>query len=221
MSSPPAQKKARLLQGKDESNYVSFWDVSPHPGESNVAHQNRLAMQKKKIGEAMFTLQHVKELETPANDWDKKLAALMKNDEISTSHLFGVEEFKVILQAFGPLVIEGGKVVMVNEDGCSCKALWSVLEQILSANVALLAIESEAFPALVAHLYSFKQKEKDDKVLRGLVNAFIRDIPDGICQEKGFGDHAIMKIDQAICKLYARDEYAKFARFGITLPKWY
>ena len=221
MSSPPAQKKAKLLPRTVESDKVSFWDISPHPGESNVSYQNRRAKQKETIDEAMLTLKHPNSFKSGVVGWDKKLAALMKSNEIGISHLFGVEEFKVILQAFGPLVIEGGKVVMVNEDGCSCKALWSVLEQILSANVALLAIESEAFPALVAHLYSFKQKEKDDKVLRGLVNAFIRDIPDGICQEKGFGDHAIMKIDQAICKLYARDEYAKFARFGITLPKWY
>jgi len=162
MSSSPAQKKAKLLPRAVESDKVSFWDISPHPGESNVSYQNRhrRAKQKETIGEAMLALKHANHFKSAVVGWDKKLAALMKNDEISTSHLFGVEEFKVILQAFGPLVIEGGKVVMVNEGGCLCKALWSVFEQILSANVALLAkdvIESEAFPALVAHLFLCKQ----------------------------------------------------------------
>lgn len=207
-----------------ESDKVSFWDVSPHPGESNVSYQNRRTKQKETIDEAMRTLKHANQFKSAVVGWDKKLAALMKNDEIGISHLFGVEEFKVILEVFGPLVIEGGKVVMVNEDGCSCKALWSVFEQILSANVALLAIESEAFPALVAHLFLCKQ-------IGGIFSTFIREIPHGIYQEMPhrrdmkdldgkIDEHAAMVSKQLIRKQCTQKE-EELVSFGITLPEGY
>lgn len=227
MSSPPAQKKAKLLPRTVESDKVSFWAISPHPGESNVSYQNRRAKQKEAIDEAMRVLKHANQFKSGAVGWDKKLAALMKNDEIGTSHLFGVEEFKVILEAFGPLVIEGGKVAMVNEGGCSCKALWSVFEQILSANVALLAkdvIESEAFPALVAHLFLCKQ-------IGGIFNTFIREIPHGIYQEMPhrrdmkdldgkIDEHAAMVSKQLIRKQCTQKE-EELVSFGVTLPEGY
>ena len=221
------QRSMSLQDAGPFGKSLGWWKKSIQQ-ESIAVYQERMGERKKLLDEALGAFKYAVDQNNniEATVLGNSIAGLMQQ-ELCTNDLFDVGTTKVLLESFGPVFVDGG-VLKLNQ--CPSEALWSVFKKILSPHVTELTEDiindSEAFPALAYHLREdafvkdAEQKKKDCITLKIIFNLFIRNIPDKIYQEKGFGYKAETAVKKVIRKQYARKE-RKLLPLGVTLPKGY